>query len=419
LVLYLITDGRDSDRKSFIETLENFVEVNRSFFSTISDKLYVGSFGGRSFSMDRDNNFDKVARGLEAIFGYDIRDNRQALESKFGSLEYFKDPSEHYTEKLPLLDSIDKLKSFFLANYNKGVYDEFLEPTSFGSIGEAEVLWLVNFRADRMRQVVSLIVSLNCSKFKGLRLLAMNDFGSHSDQEYEYVFKSTPNPNNLATQIANTNKTQLHIAETEKFNHVTFFLNGGQSKKQMGEEWVMIPSNKLANHSDQPEMKAKEITDFLLENLHNYDYVIVNYANPDMVGHCGNIEKGIESMEFLDAQLARLLSKVEQEGHTLFITADHGNMEFVGAFLKDGKDLTDTEHNANPVPFVIIHSSLKNLDNSKLKSLNQRFDDAGLKGIDFSIRERTTDGLWLDKIEDPSGALWYTGAGLLVDITNI
>jgi 2,3-bisphosphoglycerate-independent phosphoglycerate mutase len=412
IVLHLISDGRDSDRKSFLETLENFLDKNKKNLDPIMEKLYVGSFGGRGYAMDRDNNFDKVAKGLEGIFGFDIREQREFLESKFGNMEYTREAGEHFSESLKLKDACLKLKPLVDKSYKNAVYDEFLEPTSFGSIGAGEALWLINFRADRMRQAVSLIAELESIKAPNLKLLAMNDFGSQGEREYEFVFKSKPASTNLATMIAKEGKTQLHIAETEKFNHVTFFLNGGQSQKQIGEEWVMVPSNKLMNHSDMPEMKAKEITDYLVENLHNFDYVIVNYANPDMVGHCGDIAKGVESMEFLDTQLERLIKKVEQEGHTLILTADHGNMEFVGEFVKDGKTLTDTEHNANPVPLVIVNTELKNAPQETLKKLIEKLETKGLENLTMECSKTTQEGKWLNEVKNPTGPLWYAGAVL-------
>ena len=112
----------------------------------------------------------------------------------------------------------------------------------------------------------------------------------------------------LAQFISENSKTQLHIAETEKYNHVTYFMNGGQNKKWEGEDWQVVDSNKVASHAEMPEMKAREVTDYILENgLGKYDYIIVNYANPDMVGHTGDIKAATTTMEFLDMQLGRLI----------------------------------------------------------------------------------------------------------------
>ena len=159
----------------------------------------------------------------------------------------------------------------------------------------------------------------------------------------------------LEESLETTNQTtQLHLAETEKYAHVTFFFNGGMETKSSGEDWMVIPSNKVNSHAEIPEMKAKEITDYILENNAKYDYIMVNYANPDMVGHTGDIPASIRSMEFLDTQLGRLFEAVEKDGHSMVIIADHGNVEFVGEYIKGDKELTDTEHNANPVPCIVI-----------------------------------------------------------------
>lgn len=177
--------------------------------------------------------------------------------------------------------------------------------------------------------------------------------------------------NKIDPSLNNSQVRQLHIAETEKYNHVTFFLNGGQNIRWPGEDWLVIPSNKIENHAEKPEMKAKEVTDKILESLkkNEYDYIIVNYANPDMVGHTGNIQASIQAMEFLDLQLGRLLEVVEKEKHSMVLIADHGNIEFVGPYQAQGQELTDTEHNPSPVPCIIVDSEFKITKKTPVKNL--------------------------------------------------
>jgi 2,3-bisphosphoglycerate-independent phosphoglycerate mutase len=249
------------------------------------------------------------------------------------------------------------LETIISSSYAKQVFDESIKPFSFRKVKSGELVWFINFRSDRSKQLTKLLA--DHSKALGYGFLTMNDYGIDwvveglvKNQPFS-VFKSQPVKGTFAQKIASMGKTQLHIAETEKYSHVTYFFNGGTSERQKGEDWHLIPSNKVEKHSDAPEMKAREITDYIIDNASRYDYVVVNYANPDMVGHCGEIYKGIEAMEFLDKQLVRLLELVDQ-GHNLIITADHGNIEFVGDYIKSGQELTDTEHNSNPVPLILV-----------------------------------------------------------------
>jgi 2,3-bisphosphoglycerate-independent phosphoglycerate mutase len=362
VVLHLITDGRDSDRKSFIQTLTSF--LSKLKLNSEQVNIFIGSIGGRSYAMDRDNNFDKVSYGLEAILGADTQIEKEFLQSKFGKLTH---KNHQYEDKILEIGTenhnfscLQQLGDIINQSYKNNIFDEFIEPTSFKvpklENSPKKAIWLINFRADRMRQAVSFMV--NSLETKNTVLLAMNDYGSVNDEKYTFVFKTQPVLGTASQEIAKMGKSQLHIAETEKYNHVTYFFNGGQDVKQKGEDWVLIPSNKVSNHSEMPEMKAKEVTDVILDKINLYDYIVVNYANPDMVGHCGDIEKGIETMEFLDSQIARLVDIVEnsQNKHSLLITADHGNIEFVGSYkdIISGNDLTDTEHNANPVPLIFV-----------------------------------------------------------------
>jgi 2,3-bisphosphoglycerate-independent phosphoglycerate mutase len=226
----------------------------------------------------------------------------------------------------------------------------------------------------------------------------------------------------MSSVLSSEGKTQLHIAETEKYNHVTYFFNGGQNKKWEGETWHVINSNKVHSHAEKPEMKAKEITDYILENgLGKYDYIIVNYANPDMLGHTGNIPASIESMEALDVEIGRLVKAVEKGNHKMLITADHGNIEMVG--LTSGGKTTDTEHNANPVPCILVDGSfdakkliqnILELSNQFNLKPNQEIIQKVLEGEDNRINLENPQ-TWLEKnnIPKPQWPLWYAGLVLL------
>jgi 2,3-bisphosphoglycerate-independent phosphoglycerate mutase len=412
IVLHLITDGRDSDRKSFLATLTSY--INSLEFDTSS--IRIGSIGGRVYAMDRDTNYDKVMYGLKAIFGKNADQVLDGFEERY-QIAKTLDPI-YSNQKIALKDAVELLSPIVDKNYQNIIFDEFLTPTSFEGVDINDDIWLINFRADRTRQMVSLISEM--VEFKG-RLLATNDYGSITNQKYQYLFKSQEVNNTLSQKIASLGKTQLHIAETEKYNHVTYFFNGGTNTKQQGEDWILIPSNKLANHSDKPEMKAQEITDAILANCDKYDFIIVNYANPDMVGHCGDIKKGIESMEFLDSQLARLNSLVNK-GHKLIVTADHGNIEFVGPYIHNSQDLTDTEHNPNPVPLILIDKNISQQLNHKklidrIKELDIEINTQLLTQvvINMSTNKQYFAGQsWFSKVPLTHLPLWYSGVFCLV-----
>ncbi len=406
VVCHLITDGRDSDRKSAVQTLEDFI-------STIPvetrSKVFLGSIGGRAYAMDRDNNFEKVYYGLQSMFGSSLVYNTEQLREIYSINDY--KTAKFIDQELTLQESLSEVKTLIEENYSRGIYDEFIEPTGFKSINEQEPIWLINFRADRMRQMVKMVCDYN-HKDQHL-ILAMNDYGV-GEQVYQYIFKSNPIKNNFAYYAQIEGKTQLHTAETEKYNHVTYFFNGGQDVKQGHEVWTLIPSNKVTNHSEKPEMKAAEVNQIVIDSLGKYDYIVVNFANPDMVGHCGDIQAGIKSMEFLDQELGKLLSAINAGGHKMVLTADHGNMEFVGGYTLNGKELTDTEHNPSPVPMIIIDSSF---DKAKLIRKIELFCTKNQIGVDIDllkkvlIQNNVMEDVWLDKSEIPKPELplWYAG----------
>jgi 2,3-bisphosphoglycerate-independent phosphoglycerate mutase len=406
IVCHFITDGRDSDRKSFIQTLKDFI---LTIPLDIQNKIYLGSIGGRAYAMDRDNNFEKVYYGLQSIFGQSLIENTVKLRTEY-SISEFK-TAKFINKSIKLKDSIKELELIINNNYTNNIFDEFIEPVSYHPIEEQETIWLINFRADRMRQMIKMLCDYNHKDQH--QILAMNDYGV-GEESYEYIFKSQPVTNNFAYYAELNSKTQLHTAETEKYNHVTYFFNGGQPLKQKNEEWTLIPSNKVTNHSEIPAMKAAEINQTVINALGKYDYIIVNFANPDMVGHCGDIQAGIESMEFLDIELGKLITAIKDGNHKLLLTADHGNMEFVGPFNKDGKELTDTEHNPSPVPLILVDN---NLD---IPALLNRIDIfAQQNSIQYDkllleqVLNKSTKQLesWPTKAEIPPSQLplWYAG----------
>jgi len=386
LVMHIISDGRDSDRQSLLATWDYFVNQYSDKIKPFEDKIFLGSLGGRFYAMDRDKNWDRVATGIlstcsENLYqslDYDqfkpfLQKYNIDLDELSAKIKHSKFDTETNTNNI---QKVSEMLSFYSElSYSENEFDEYIIPQQLfysehltpninHGISKNDTVWLLNFRTDRMKQFSQMLCDIDAEFDLNLNILGMNDFGINREKYldadnqqpgYYPVFKNQPVKEPLAKFISQQGKTQLHIAETEKYNHVTYFFNGGQNQKWEGENWVVIDSNKVASHAEKPEMKAVEITDYIMENgLNKYDYIIVNYANPDMVGHTGDIEAGIKSMECLDRQLGRLLEKVEQEGHEIIITADHGNIEFVGSYQKDGRELTDTEHNPNSVPFIFV-----------------------------------------------------------------
>ena len=253
------------------------------------------------------------------------------------------------------------------------------------------------------------------SQFKlGLQILTMSDYGQNS--KVTPIFRASLVLNTLAETISRMGKTQLHIAETEKYAHVTYFLNGGNPSKHTGEDWALIPTNKVLSHAQKPEMRAGAITDYILEHGFNkYDYIVVNYANPDMLGHTGDIQAGIESMEFLDKQLGRLIEVIEKEGHSMVLISDHGNIERVGAYTSHGHSLIDTEHNPSAVPMIIVGGDIGQIQKNLEPQLDTKLHEVLKNNLSQNNNLRLEADQWLTGEQIPKAELplWLAGVVLL------
>ncbi len=434
IILHIISDGRDSDRQSLVATWEKFTNTFSGRLKPFEEKIFLGSLGGRFYSMDRDKNWDRIFLGCHYWFKNDIdsfiekkcnisaQNLRNSVSDKINQV-FLKNNNvkENYsTSQNSNLENISGNLKFLTGNYYfSEVYDEDLYPTVYPDclIDKGDTIWLLNFRSDRMKQMTAMLCDINKEFDLNLDILAMNDYGLGIEGvDYYPIFKTKTVPNTLAETISKQSKTQLHIAETEKYAHVTFFLNGGLEKKFVGEDWVVIPSNKVNSHAEKPEMKALEITNYILDKgLGKYDYVIVNYANPDMIGHTGDIQAGVKSMEFLDEQLGRLLRGIENGGHSMILTADHGNIEFVGGYKQGELHLTDTEHNASPVPCIIIDKTqtIQEVKN-KLLSLDVSNIDEVLKQNNQIDLENQRGNVWLTDNQIPRLQLPLYSVGLML-----
>jgi len=313
--MHLITDGRDT----FVNSGYNYVkEINDLNIGTIS------TICGRYYTMDRDKNYDRLEKGYNLI--------TKGIGKKYNNIEYLFDET-----------------------YNNEIFDEFIEPSILDEKGLIEkddaVIWF-NFRPDRARQILSYL-----SK-DTKNIVSMMKVSNELDIPYAFELESLDNT--LGIYLANNNIKQLRIAETEKYAHVTYFFDGGKELELNNCDKVLINSPKVATYDLKPEMSAYEVTDKLLEIIDNYDYIILNYANCDMVGHTGNMDATIKAVEEVDKNLKRVYEKCKELDITLVVTADHGNAEY----MKDYDDNIITTHTTNKVPFIVCKEGINLKDGS-------------------------------------------------------
>ncbi len=443
VVLHLISDGRDSDRQSFLSTWQEFTS-RLNLDEHTAQKIVLGSLGGRFYLMDRDRNFARNWQGLQVgLHPSVLADNEPVLEAYLHQdlqAQVTIDTPKPLTDRVLLNEAKSVLQNLVTNSYAQENFDETIVPVAIsGEFGvkPGDTLWLVNFRADRMRQLATMLVDLNERLDLHWVVLGMNDYGSGkeayidadligldwSEKAFYYpIFKSQPVTNTLAQRISELSKTQLHIAETEKYNHITFFLNGCQHINFPGEDHHLIPSNKVQSHAEKPQMKNQEITDYVLANYFQYDYVLCNYASPDMVGHTGDVKAAVAALESLDQQLARLLALVETGELEMLLLADHGNIEVVGEVEVNGQKYVDTAHNPNPVPCVFVSQQFNLLNFlNNLQALKQQYElDLDLDLVTREFQRRPQVNLenpktWLssEQILVSKLPLWYSGAFLL------
>jgi len=331
--LHLITDGRDVSYNSAIEYLE---EIN----TILDEDIQIATIGGRFYTMDRDKRWDRVKRAYEAIA--------------------FGDPK---TKLSP--------KEYIKSQYEKEIFDEFIDPTSFSEYDgfmEDDGVIFINFRSDRMREIVEAVGDLNFSEFKRsdktLNIATMTEY--NKDFSYPIIFKEEAPKNTLAQVISGAGLTQFHTAETEKYAHVTFFLNGGVEEPFLNETRALVPSPDVKTYDLMPEMSAKEVGDNVLKAMDSgYDFVVVNFANGDMVGHTGNYEAGIKAVEAVDRELDRLIKSAKDNGYSLILTSDHGNCEE----MKDEKGKRLTNHTTYDVYCFVMADGVSEVKSGGLNNI--------------------------------------------------
>ena len=293
--LHLITDGRDVSpvsAKIYIEQIE----------SVCDEDISVATIGGRFFAMDRDNRWERIEKGYRAIA-------QAAPKSSLAPRAY-----------------VD-------ASYAKKETDEFIEPAAFAGyegMQEGDSVIFTNFRSDRAREIVTALGEKTFDKFERryipLHIATMTQYDATF--AYPVLFPKESPKNTLAQAISRAGLTQLHVAETEKYAHVTFFMNGGIETPMIGESRVLIPSPDVKTYDMQPQMSAPEVGDAVVTAMdEGYDLIIVNFANGDMVGHTGNYEAARQAVHAVDTELGKIIAKAKEDRYAIVLTSDHGNCE--------------------------------------------------------------------------------------------
>ncbi|HMB25829.1 MAG TPA: 2,3-bisphosphoglycerate-independent phosphoglycerate mutase, partial [Patescibacteria group bacterium] len=348
--VHAFLDGRDSpynSGKGFVEELEDKIKE--------LDSGEIASLHGRKYSMDRDNRWERIEKTYQVL-----------VNGK--SEDYFKDAQKAVEQ-----------------SYKDEVFDEEFVPVVIGKeekptavISDNDAVIFCNYRADRARELTKALILDEFDKFNretkpdNLCFVTMTEY--EKDLPVKVVFEREKIKTSLPKILSERGYHQLHIAETEKYAHVTFFFSGGQEDPFEGEDRIVIPSPKVSSYSEVPQMSAKKVTEELTKEIlkEKHDFIIVNYANPDMVGHTGDIEASVKGIEYIDKCLGDIVNLTLSKGGLALVVADHGNAEEM-VNLQTGE--IDKEHSTNPVPFLVIGEKYE----------GKTIEDVQLVGNDLSL----------------------------------
>ncbi len=323
-LVHVLTDGRDTPPQSAAEDVKRLL-------AALPPSMKVASVCGRYFAMDRDKRWDRVEKAYDAIVEADA----------------------------PRFADAPAVVADAYANKK---FDEFIVPAVVGDyrgMKDGDGVLCFNFRADRVREILGAMLEPDFKGFARKRVVkfaaavGMTQYSDVLDKLMTTIFPPQTLVNILGEVVAQAGRTQLRMAETEKYPHVTYFLNGGREEPYSGEDRIMAPSPKVATYDLQPEMSAPELTDKAVAAINSgkYDLIVLNFANPDMVGHTGSLPAAIKAVETVDTGLGRIADAIDKAGGALLVTADHGNCEMMRDPETGGPH---TAHTTNPVPLLLV-----------------------------------------------------------------
>ena len=331
--LHLITDGRDvapDSANSYLSKIE----------AICNETIKIATLSGRYYSMDRDNNWERIQKGYDQIVS-----------------------AKTIAKETP---------SIYIQNqYQDKIYDEFIEPISFSEyqgFKENDGVIFANFRSDRARELSNAIANKEFHEFEtkniNLNIATMTQYDKNLP--LPVMFPKVAPENTLSEVIANNNLTQLHTAETEKYAHVTFFFNGGIEEPFTNEQRVLIPSPKVDTYDQKPEMSAPEVSKAVQNGIDsNVDFIVVNFANGDMVGHTGVYDAAVKAVEAVDLELGKLIKKARENGYSVILTSDHGNCEM----MKDENGKTLTNHTVGDVYCFVLADDVTKVSQGALNNI--------------------------------------------------
>ena len=324
VAVHALTDGRDTPPQAAADYMKTFT-------AALPPSVRIATVIGRYYAMDRDKRWERVSKAYDAIVA--------------GAGPRFADAQAAIADA-----------------YANKITDEFIVPAVIGDYSgmkDGDAVLCFNFRADRVREILGAMLDPAFDGFARTRTVkvaaavGMTQYSEDLDKLMATIFPPQSFPNILGEVVADAQRTQLRMAETEKYPHVTYFLNGGREEPFNGEDRIMVPSPKVATYDLQPEMSAPELTDKAVEAITSgkYDMIVLNFANADMVGHTGSIPAAVKAVETVDTGLGRIAKAIEQMGGALLVTADHGNAEMMVDPETGGPH---TAHTLNPVPLILM-----------------------------------------------------------------
>ena len=339
-VVHAFTDGRDTPPQSAADDLDALARA-------LPREVPIATVSGRYYAMDRDARWERVTKAYNVIM----------------------DAQGH---------SFPNAQACIADAYARQQFDEFIVPAAIGNyrgVKSGDGVLCFNFRSDRVREILGVILDppegsgfARRSAVQIAAAVGMTQYSEELDQVMEAIFPPQTFPNILGEVAAAAGRTQLRMAETEKYPHVTYFLNGGREEPYEGEARIMVLSPRVATYDMQPEMSAPELTDKAVLAIESaqFDLIVLNFANPDMVGHTGSLPAAIKAVETVDAGLSRIAEQVEKQGGALLVTADHGNCEMMRDPVTGGPH---TAHTTNPVPVLLMGSGAGALRDGRLADI--------------------------------------------------